>query len=435
MTCPTVTGACLARARAGAALGVLAVMAASAAVLGACQDQLPSPRLYTITPQKVHSDRPLRVRLAGSELVPRYDLDLDTGRRHSDASGFLGFVGSDGVEASLHDFAFVAPSVMEATLDPGLPAGTHNVVVIDPRGARATLGHGLTSLGLDTLAPTLTVLAPGSPAELAPGTPVAARVAIDDDGSVRDFAWQALGPRGPVSRGTCPGLPAAAPGRVICDFDFVVPTTLVPGDPFELLLTATDDAPVANRATLARSFLLQAQPRFISVAPATGGARGGTDVVVRGVGFRPGTRVMFGTTALEPDGGLMLDESTIVGKTPAHPSGATVVRVFTSLGESPASGSFEYLAAPTLAAIEPARGPDRGGSQVVVRGRNFTAATQIFFGETLASAVPLQQPRRIDATEIRGLAPAGLGSTSIFAVDPNAGWATLPDGFAWESSP
>jgi hypothetical protein len=437
MPCPTVSGASLDPCRVGASAACVAVvvMAAAAAVLGGCQDQLPGPQLYTFTPQKVHSDRPLHVRLVGSDLVPRYELDLDTGSRHGDASGFSGFVGSGADETSLHDFAFVASNVLEATLDPGLRAGVHSVVLIDPRGARATLGSGFVSLGPDTTAPTLILVAPGSPTDLAPGTPVEARASIDDDGRVRDFAWQALGPRGPVLRGGCSALPATAAGRVICDFAFVVPTALSPGDPFELLLTATDDAPVANRTTLARSFLLQAPPRLISVSPLMGGAAGGTDVVVRGVGFRPGTQVWFGNAALEPNGGQLLDESTIVGKTPTHAAGATVVRVSTPLGDSPAERTFEFLAAPVLATIQPAQGPDRGGSQVVVRGQNFTAATQIFFGDSLASGVPLQQPRHIDAQEIRGLAPAGVGTTSIFAVDPNAGWARLPDAFAWEASP
>jgi hypothetical protein len=439
---PIVTGARQVRARArmmGAAASLaaelLTVAVAAVGLLGGCQEQIPVPRLYTVTPQKVHSDRPLRVRLVGSELVPRYDLDISAGVRHADAARFSGFVGSGADEVPLRDFVFVAPNTMDATLDPGLRAGVHDVVVIDPRGARATLAGGFTSLGLDTTPPTLVLVAPGPPAELAPGTPISARVSIDDDGSVRDFAWEARGPRAAVLRGSCPGLPAAAPGRVICDFAFVVPTALSPGDVFQLLLTATDDAPVANRATLARTFLLQAPPRLISVAPARGSAAGGTDVIIRGVGFRPGTRVWFGDAALEPDGGVLLDEGTVVGRTPAHAPGASVVRVFTPLGESPADGTFDFVAPPTVTVVDPARVPDHGGAPVVVRGQNFTAATQIYFGTSLASAAPLQQPRHIDGTEIRGLAPAGVGPATVFAVDPGAGWAQLSAGFAWETGP
>lgn len=220
-----------------------------------------------------------------------------------------------------------------------------------------------------------------------------------------------------------------------CDFRFVVPDQLLAGEVFELLVTATDDAPRANRATLARSFLLQARPTLASIAPGAGSADGGTDVIVRGHGFGPGTRVLFGNVALEPDGGLLLDDGTVAGKTPPHAPGVTVVRVLTPLGDVREDGTFEYLAVPALLTVEPARALSTGGSPLRIRGQNFSAATRISFGKSLATAVGLAQASFIDPNEIRGVAPSGEGTVTVFAVDPQAGWAQLPAGFTWETSP
>ena len=233
--------------------------------------QSPRPQLDTVTPQRMHSDRSLRLKLIGAQLVPVYRFDLDSGRRFADASGFSGFVGTGAQTALLRDFAIVGPGALEATLDPGLPAGPHDVVLIDPRGARAVLAGGYTSLGLDTSPPVLSIATPTAEVQLAPGAPVTARVVAEDDSTLFALSWQARGPRGPVLHGTCPLPPHGAPdgpvlkalsadrddpsaGRVVCDFSFVVPADLSPGDSFQLQLSAIDAAPRTNRATLNRSF-------------------------------------------------------------------------------------------------------------------------------------------------------------------------------------
>jgi hypothetical protein len=453
MKCPTAAGVSQPPARLGrtataltrvSVVAAFGVVAFGVLVVGGtgCDEQAPVPRLYTVSPQRVYSDRPQRLRLVGSELVPRYDLDLSSGSRHGDAGGFTGFVGSGAAAITLRDFVFVEPSVLEATLDPGLGAGVHDVVVIDPRGARAVLSSRFVSLGPDDSPPRLSFIAPD---ELAPGIVVSARASIEDDDGLASVAWDVHGTRGPAQRGTCPELATAGVGatRIVCDVTFVVPPELGAGESFVMLLTAVDGAPSLNRATLSRSFSLRASLGLTSVSPTVGGAAGDSDVVVRGNGFGPGTRIWFGNALLAPDGGLLLDERTIVGKTPPQNPGPVVVRAVTAIDdargrwreEGKLPGSFEYLAPPELTAIEPARGPSAGASAVVVRGHGFSPTTRVYLGSHLATALPLQQLRYVDATEIRGITPAGQGSATVFAIDPAAGWAQLPAGFTWEGQP
>jgi hypothetical protein len=33
------------------------------------------------------------------------------------------------------------------------------------------------------------------------------------------------------------------------------------------------------------------------------------------------------------------------------------------------------------------------------------------------------------------VAPAGMGHTSVWAMDPDLGWTRLPDGFGWSAMP
>ena len=412
------------------------------ALTGGCDDQSPRPQLDAVVPQRMHSDRALRLQLIGAQLVPLYRFELDSGKRHADASGFTGFVGIGAQTALLRDFAVVAPGTLEATLDPGLPAGTHDVVLTDPRGARAILAGGYTSLGLDTSPPVLSIAMPTAEVQLAPGAPVTVQVVAEDDSPLFALTWQASGPRGAALHGTCPvSLPVDANHgadprmqRVVCDFNFVVPADLSPGDSFQLLLSAIDGTPRTNRATLSRSFRLLPPPTIRSVESDKGGAAGGTDVVIRGSGFGPGSVVRFGASPLLPGGGILLDESTIVGKTPPHPAGRAVIQVTTTLGAAVATDLFEYLAVPVVASIQPARGPASGGQLLRVLGQHFTPATRIFLGVTLATARPLTDAVFVDATEIRGLAPPGHGDSDVFAVDPTAGWAALPVGFRWEAA-
>jgi hypothetical protein len=81
-------------------------------------------------------------------------------------------------------------------------------------------------------------------------------------------------------------------------------------------------------------------PVVTSLAPTTGAAAGGTDVLVRGSGFSGATVVKFGTvnaTAI-----IVVDDEAIVATSPAHAAGAINVTVTTPAGVSTSTATFTY---------------------------------------------------------------------------------------------
>jgi hypothetical protein len=408
------------------------IVACAVAALAACEGQPPSPVLAGAEPQRAYSDRRQRLILRGDGFLPSYRIDPAAGRREAHASGFGGWVGDarSGQGARLTDFGWRAPTLLSATLEPGLPAGAHDVVVIDPRGARAVLPGGFVALGPDQSPPALAIERPAEDAPVAPGLTIEARlVARDGPGRLLQVRWEARGRGAVVAGGECPV--DADPALVTCDFSLQVPPSFAEGELLELHAVAVDEAPAANTSEVRRTLRLRARPRAVAVTPGLGGAAGGTDVVVRGAGFLPGSRVLFGGLPLSPDGGLVVDEHMITGRAPPHPPGKVAVTVQTPLGDATGPDLFEYRAPPRVLSIVPATSPPEGGVVLQVRGEDFTPDTSVYLGRALAEAVPLRAPVRLGAQEIRGLAPPGAGKATVWVLDPQLGFTALRDGFAW----
>jgi hypothetical protein len=404
-------------------------VALSLAVAAGCGGSSPAPSLLSVEPGQGFADRSLRLLLRGDGFVPSYRIDPASGQRVASAAGFSGRVG-EAPGAPLSDFTWRGPTELSATLEAGLPPGAHAVTIQDPRGERAILPEGFVALGSDTAAPVVSIERPPVQALVAAGTRLAVRLVADDGpGSVRRLRWQAQLGAQLLAEGDCPVQANAA--RVACEFDLVVPDGAVEGATLELRAVAVDEAPDPNSGEAIRSFLLGARPTVLAVMPAFGGIAGGTDVVVRGSGFLPGSRVLFGRLPLVPNGGLRVDSSTITGRTPAQPRGAVLVTVETPVGEAAVMASFDYRPAPSLDSVQPATVPAVGNVLLRVRGVDFTPETRIFVGVTLASATPLGMQERTGQTEIRGVAPPGAGRATVWAVDPTLGWDALPNALTW----
>jgi hypothetical protein len=100
------------------------------------------------------------------------------------------------------------------------------------------------------------------------------------------------------------------------------------GDPWYVLTTdsAFSDTPAA--------------PTISGVTPATGGAAGGTQVMISGTNFVSGATVTFGgTTATSV---IVASPTAIVSITPAHAAGAVAVAVTTAGGTASSAGAFTY---------------------------------------------------------------------------------------------
>lgn len=399
-----------------------------ASLLGACQGVEPAPGLTGLSPARAYTDRDLRVVLHGSELLPSYRVDPSNGRREGDTRGFHGWVGE--ARAPLRDFGWRGLEELSATLPRGLPPGLHQVVLEDPRGRRAVLPDAFESLGPDTEAPRIEIDTPSPDLPLAPGMRVPCRARITDDpGLLERVTWESRGPGGVVAAGACPVDPEA--GALACRFEVAVPAYLREGDRFDVLIDATDRAPDPNSTSRRLTFRLLARPTITQVTPSSGGIAGGTEVVVRGSGFLPGTRVFMGALPLYPGGGLRLDATTITGRVPPQPRGPAAVVARTPIGDAQAREPFEYAPAPLVEGIDPAVAPAAGGTQVRVFGEHFTPETRVYLGPTFPSALPLLGQERTTAREMRGLVPAGSGRTTVWVHDPALGLTSLPGGFAW----
>ena len=403
-------------------------------LLASCEGSPPAPRLAAVVPARAFSDRPIRVQLLGQDFLPAYQIDLHTGSRTGEASGFSGQVVGDGVVAPLSDFSWRGTDQLTATLAPGLPAGTHPVVLQDPRGARTELPAGFQSLGPDRQGPVISELPPAPDRTTAPGARLRLHISIDDPSGVTAARWEVRNPVGVPLTGRCPVDPAGATTSM-CGIELVVPEQL-PGQPLEIFVEATDQAHPVNVGNLIRTFAVGPRPTLLSVTPARGGTAGGTEVVVRGTGFRPGSRVYFGRTLLQPGGGIRLDDQTISGRTPAHPEGGARVWVETPLGDarlSTAQTLFEFDPPPVLRALDPAVAPSTGGTALRAIGEHFTAQTRLLAGPSLRAAVPLADQVVLSATEIRATTLPGPGQTrtTVFAVDPDNGWTALADGLTF----
>jgi hypothetical protein len=69
---------------------------------------------------------------------------------------------------------------------------------------------------------------------------------------------------------------------------------------------------------------------------------------------------------------------------------------------------FQYVAAPGISSLSPARGPARGRTRVTVRGTSFIGVTAVHFGARAATGVKV-----ISSSAVTALAPAGSGTVHV----------------------
>jgi hypothetical protein len=408
-----------------------AVWACAACALG-CGAGAPAPVIHGFTPPRGYSDRPLRVFIHGEGFLPAFEIDPSAGRR-GDVKGFSGRVGTDADAVALHDFDWIGVDELSAWMDPGLPAGAHPVEIIDPRGERARLAIGFIALGPDRDRPTIEFVQPALDAPTAAGIPLRARIVAADrePGQLAELHWELRSAGAVLSSEGCALGPD--PTAVTCDFQASVPATLPVGALIELAALASDEAMPANVNQVSRYFNLLPRPMVLGVSPTRGGQDGGTDVVIAGTGFPPGSRVLVDGTPLEPrsTAGVRVDSQTLSGRMPAHPEGTVSLVVQTAIGDAVLRDAFTFVAPPNIKGISPESGNPDGGTMVRIRGERFTMDTKIFFGDNLPGAIPLAGLMKISDGEIIGVAPRGQGRTSVWAVEPELGWSRLPDGFGW----
>jgi|HubBroStandDraft_3_1064219.scaffolds.fasta_scaffold23030_1 hypothetical protein len=200
-----------------------------------------------------------------------------------------------------------------------------------------------------------------------------------------------------------------------------------------------------------------------SVTPNVGNATGGDQVTINGGGFVAPVRVTFNGT---PGQVVSVSSNAIRVITPsATAAGVTVgvgqtasVAVGVTINVNQPNASSDTLAngftysvggqppsQPQVFSVNPASGPDQGGTRVTILGQGFQAPVQVFFGSGTASAFNGVEAtvQSVTATQLVVLTPSAtsFGQNNVDKVvdllvkNVNSGFSTLaPQAFKYGSS-
>jgi hypothetical protein len=386
----------------------------------------PKVTITGVTPTAAYNGSRISLTIEGGPFRPVFDVDTSGGSETTEQGAFTAFLAaSGGANAQPADaLNWSSSSQLSAVLPAGIPMGTYDVEVRDPRGALATLPGGFTSLGPDTTPPAVMIDEPAPGTIVIAGAEVPVAFEADDGfGALDLLVWKMFTAEQSLS-GSCGH--AANVARATCRFIFIAPQPTTLMEPLNIVVTATDTAGLPNRAQTTLSITLP--PADASFAPFAGPAIGGTLLSVKGKNFIPGTQVLLGGALLEPGGGTWVSPTLIQGTTPAHDPGPVTVTVRSGSSSVDASGSFEFVAEPQVLDVSPSMGPSAGCAPVTIIGKYFDEGrgTRIWFGSDRASASALQCIDYKGPNRIEGLTPPGAGAVTVFAEDPVGGTGDLP---------
>ena len=303
--------------------------------------------------------------------------------------------------------------VDSSTLTGRTPAhapGTVDVVVRNPDGQTATLGSSFTySL---SPAPVVTGLGPSE------GT---------SNGGTRIFL---------TGRYFVPGITVHVGG--------VPATEVYVNDATSLAATTLAHAPgtvdvvVRNpdgqTGTLENGFTYVAAPApsVSGISPGSGPSTGGTRVTLTGSHFAPGATVVIGGASATE---VTWEAShSLTATTSARAAGTVDVVVRNPDGQQdtlPGAYTYEPAPAPTLAAINPGRGPATGGTRVTLTGAHFAPGAQVLLGDVAAMAVSVTS-----ATSLSATTPAHApGNVHVVVRNADGQGAALAGAFTFDVPP
>ncbi|MEJ8652294.1 IPT/TIG domain-containing protein [Streptomyces sp. MS1.AVA.3] len=107
-------------------------------------------------------------------------------------------------------------------------------------------------------------------------------------------------------------------------------------------------------------------PVILDVSPGSGPVAGGATITVTGRGLATTTSVAFGATAVTP---TMVSDSQLTVVSPAHATGEAALVVTALGGSDTASGTFGFVAPPTVTGFSSLTGLPAGGTLTPIRGR------------------------------------------------------------------
>ncbi len=179
----------------------------------------------------------------------------------------------------------------------------------------------------------------------------------------------------------------------------VVPAVDAPASVDVKVQSGVDPGGAPRFVGLTRGYSYVGETRADSFAPTQGPVEGGTQITVRGSGFRPGDKVLIGWR--EASANQVIDETTLIALTPpatdigtADEEKATVA-VRNASGLAVLTGSFLYGRAPQILQVEPSLVP-QAGADVTLHGQALGHADELYAG---GLAAPLAAGT---ASDVRG---------------------------------
>jgi hypothetical protein len=159
--------------------------------------------------------------------------------------------------------------------------------------------------------------------------------------------------------------------------------------------------------------------------PDHGPFAGGTDVLLRGRGFKDGMIVTIGGRQVDPIDLQVVDTRRALLKTPPGSPGTASVTVSAPDGDASADGAFRYEAM----YCDPASGSIAGGTFVRVRGlgTSFHDGDQVSFDGAALTGVVV-----VNEQEIDGFTPAGVSGAADVKVVGAAGTIEAHDAYVYE---
>lgn len=173
------------------------------------------------------------------------------------------------------------------------------------------------------------------------------------------------------------------------------------------------------------------EPVIKSVEPQAGSVLGGTAVTIRGEDFRNGVKVFFG--GVEAASVMRVDYQTITAVTSPSAAGTVDVTVVNpDAGSYTLRQAFTYQSSvPRIDAVVPERGPREGGIRVVIRGADFIAPVQVYFGTVAAADAVVSEGGSMIAATLPPAAQGRLGSVDVRVVNGDGAEAVLPEAFTY----
>jgi len=168
------------------------------------------------------------------------------------------------------------------------------------------------------------------------------------------------------------------------------------------------EAQTPSKVTAADHYTYVAAPGVTSLSPVRGPLKGGTKVTIHGTNFIGVKSVHFGAKLATGLKVISATQLTVIAPAGSGTVHVTVTAAGGTSSATSAAGKYQYVAAPAVSSLAPAKGTHRGGTRVTIHGTNFIGVTAVHFGTKLATGLKV-----ISATQITVIAPAGSGTVHV----------------------